>query len=103
MARSIEEQTGWKRPLPVSVVMNADLLEKVTEFDYDLNDPGFVQYFTARYGQTLRCKLGWDAVVTWLANYSVPAPTKSWELTRAALQDCWEIWVNHGHRSHDEV
>lgn len=47
-ARSIEQQTGWRRPHPQMLLQNIDLLQKVTSFDYDLLDPDFVQYAHAR-------------------------------------------------------
>ena len=47
-ARSIEQQTGWRRPHPQMILQDIDLLQKVTTFDYDLLDPDFVKYAHAR-------------------------------------------------------
>lgn len=47
-ARSIEQQTGWRRSHPQMLLQDIELLQKVTSFDYDLMDPDFVRYAHAR-------------------------------------------------------
>ncbi len=41
---SIEEQTGWKRSRPQTILQDIDLLLKVTEYDYDVTNRDFLEY-----------------------------------------------------------
>lgn len=46
---TIEQQTGWnKRPLPVSICQDLDVLRGVRQWDFDLTDQGFLDYAHAR-------------------------------------------------------
>lgn len=47
-ARSIEEQTGWKRPIPTMICQNHEILARVTEYSFNLNNPAFRDYCEAR-------------------------------------------------------
>ncbi|GHS85570.1 hypothetical protein AGMMS49957_01900 [Synergistales bacterium] len=47
-AKTIEQQTGWKRTYPKMLTQDIDLLLKVTEYDYDLSDHDFVFYAISR-------------------------------------------------------
>jgi len=47
---SIEAQTGWRRPYPKQILQDSDVLLKITEYDFDLNDREFVKYFISRTG-----------------------------------------------------
>lgn len=91
--RTIEEQTGWTRPHVAGICQDIEALLRVTEFDYDLTDLSFLVYFKERTGiQIDECECGWFVVIEELANYNVPAPDKSWRITRAKLQDCWQLY-----------
>ena len=49
MAKTIYEQTGWKRPYPKMILMhNTDLLEKITDYDYNMTNLDFVRYAFSR-------------------------------------------------------
>ena len=48
MARSIFEQTGWKRPHAATLLMDTETLKLVTEYDYDLSDEQFEEYARRR-------------------------------------------------------
>jgi hypothetical protein len=62
-------------------------------FDYDLEAPGFMDFFEARTGyQTRRCECGFDYVRDVCANPAVPPPDSSWRETRALMQAVWERW-----------
>jgi hypothetical protein len=77
-------------------------------FDYDLDSPGFLQYFQDRTGYMIgenvaeyeytntdgrRIKpCGFNEVKKYQAiNYI-------WEITRAKIQDCWFIWIQPGYQ-----
>jgi hypothetical protein len=59
MARSIHYQTGWRRPYPNMLLQDADTLLRVTEYDFDLSDPGFLFYCEQR--GVLHCMGGPDS------------------------------------------
>jgi hypothetical protein len=59
MARSIHHQTGWRRPYPNMLLQDADTLLRVTEYDFDLSDPGFLFYCEQR--GVLHCMGGPDS------------------------------------------
>jgi hypothetical protein len=122
MTRTIYEQTGWSRgPLPVSICNDGEVLERITEYSFDLNNREFVEYFTDRTGyDILRAGCGWDKKRALIldADDSVRAQLQSeadakakakesrkfssynerWRrVERGMLQDCWELWCA-GHR-----
>jgi hypothetical protein len=77
-----------------AICQDITILSRVSRFSYNLNVEGFVAYFISRTGMRIdKCKCEWDYVVAVCANPSVPAPSADWALTRAKLQDCWEIWT----------
>lgn len=45
---SVEETTGWKRPSPLTLLTDTETLEKISTFNYDLTNPGFVKYARSR-------------------------------------------------------
>lgn len=68
-APTIGEQTGWTRPHPLGLCQDFDLRQKVTQTDFDLEDPGFQRYAKARgvlylAGKGLRWQLVKDHSVT---------------------------------------
>lgn len=44
----------YKRPYPTAIVQDPALLLKIKVFNYNLNDPAFVQYFEDRTGYLLK-------------------------------------------------
>ncbi len=92
-ARSVEAQTGWRRGHPLMICQETAVLLAVTEFDYALTAREFVGYFERRTGQQIsRCECGMAAVQAVWGNPAVPTEDKSWRITRAKLQDCWELF-----------
>lgn len=92
-ARSVQEQTGWKRSSPLALCMVPEVLSRITEHDYDLQDAGFVEYFRSRTGYRLRdVEQEWSEVLARLASPAAPVTDRAWALTRAKLQDCWEVF-----------
>lgn len=60
MAKSIQQQTGWTRPFPKQILQDPALLVKVTEYDYDLGDRAFLEYFIGRTGILIGCEDNWE-------------------------------------------
>lgn len=85
MAASILEQTGWRRISPVAVCMDADVLGRVAAFDYDSADAGFMAYFQSRTGYCL-------PVGSFKAQDAQGGEPRYVRLTRAKMQDCWEVY-----------
>jgi hypothetical protein len=86
---TIEQQTGWKRgPQAVSICQDSDVLARVTEVDFDLEDEAFVRYFIARTGHDiLRADCGWPS-----KKKAIMRASERWEkIERGKLQDCWEL------------
>ena len=120
MTRTIYEQTGWiRRPLPVSICQDSDVLTRITEYDFDLDNLDFVKYFISRTGyDILGTDCGWkkkrefilDADDSAMERYQADAAANrkrvgkfssyndTWRvIERGKLQDCWELWCA-GHR-----
>ena len=47
-ARSIEAQTGWKRPFKHTICQEMDVLIKITEHSFDLDNAHFIEYCERR-------------------------------------------------------
>lgn len=47
-ARSVAEQTGWKRPAPCTILTNTSTLLKITDYDFDMSAAGFEEYAERR-------------------------------------------------------
>jgi hypothetical protein len=103
--KTIKEQTGWVRPHPKAICQNPLILLQVTQFHYDLDNDDFVKYFIGRTGVVIKdytCprtgnvlpgpECGWEKVKDHWANPTVEIDTVHWILTRAKLQDCWELY-----------
>jgi hypothetical protein len=56
-ARTIYEQTGWKRPgnAPKMICQDMNVLERIFEYDYDLRNDDFMAYFRGRTGYGIYC------------------------------------------------
>lgn len=96
-ARTIREQTGFVRSHPKALCQDLPALLRVTEFDYDLTNEAFVAYFEARTGYVLNDPLHPEYLPRAIALFANPAvPVDSfnphWRITRAKLQDCWELF-----------
>ena len=48
--KSIEQQTGWKRPVPTMICQDQEVLLSITEYSFDLGDSRFLAYFRSRTG-----------------------------------------------------
>ncbi|GHV50274.1 hypothetical protein FACS1894216_02170 [Synergistales bacterium] len=116
-AKSIYDQTGWKRPYPQTILMDTDILQKVTEHDFDIMAPGFEEYAERRgclNGAGVKGSDRWKIVTdhSWtlkkfLASGLLSRNEKktikfdeadvrtTWKCilyAKAHLQDCWELW-----------
>ena len=85
MARTVYEQTGWKRPYPETICQDLDAQLKITEYDYDMMNPEFVAYVKARIGYCL-------VVGDFLASDAKEDDDQWKKITRAKIQDCWELF-----------
>lgn len=94
-AGTIESQTGWKRrPMSVSLCQDSDMLAKVREFSFDLNDLDFVLYYTSRTGDDIiHADCGWDKMRAFIM---LPQDDRYMQIRKGKLQDCWELWLQHG-------
>jgi hypothetical protein len=103
VARSIAEQTGWNRPHPMTMLQGFDtaleLLLRITEWDFDLSDPGFVFYCKQRGTLYLVGEPGtawWQMVCDFSRKEVGPGAgldTKYLLIARGRLQDCWEMYL----------
>jgi len=122
MARTIEEQTGWKRTYPTMICQDPAVLMKVSEYSFDLNNPEFREYYTKRTGQSFDPDFfnqALDFYQNWTEEEVMTRPDftyverqgsirisskrpvseedrifwcKQLRVTRGALQDCWELF-----------
>jgi len=102
--KSIEQQTGWKRPHPFMILQEPALLVKITKFNYDLEDMQFVRYFESRTGiRITACECGWEEVKKHWANHNLDlkVDTAHWSGTRARIQDCWEIYNSEKYKEEE--
>jgi hypothetical protein len=90
---------GYSLAHPLQICQAPEILEQFTRvhpfFHYDLHDAEFVAYFESRTGYRItQCDCGWPFVRDVLAApwFSEAYPDPVWMLTRAKLQDAWEIW-----------
>lgn len=57
---------------------------------FDLTNMGFVRFFQDRTGYMItEVPVGWPVVVKLINN----PPDSTWRLTRAKVQDCWELFT----------
>jgi len=123
---TIEEQTGWhQRTMPQSICGDFNVARRVTEYDFDLADPAFLEYaerrgvlykarrigsrwfvFTGNHAATKRDFLN-DPHFQRAAPhkdypqgyvYSDEAMEQHWEImlaTKGFLQDCWQLFCTH--------
>ena len=85
MELTIESQTGWNRPFPKVLLQDIELLEKVTDYSFDLNNPDFVKYFIARTGTNI---LDPDVKL----HLVMASEEIHCKIVRGKMQDCWEIF-----------
>lgn len=132
-ARTIFEQTGWRRPYPQTLCMRYETLCKITEYDYDLSDAGFVDYARRRgcmngvfrEGSALReyVRDHWRTQEGFLSDdrigithaqlyrgdrykYTREELLGNWEcvlVAKAHLQDCWEIYRTARGHEHEPI
>ncbi len=115
---------SWRRPGPVALCQNPDLLLMISDFDYDLSNRSFQEYCAARGvlhvagepgSHRWNCMADWqfsqssfmnDAYFQFAAElngerrkFSERDMEVAWEilrLGRATLQDCWELFRGQG-------
>ena len=120
--KTIEQQTGWKRPFPKMICQDLYVLEKVVEYDFDLEDAGFQAYAQARgvlHVAGVQNSIRWDftksfelGLADFLENtyfhyakehngarykYTEAEMHLHYEImciARAKLQDAWELYQN---------
>ena len=110
--KTIESQTGWKRPFPKTILQDVDVLLKIHEYSYDLNRVGFHGYFISRTGRGLTVREKWlcSIPIESAERYILtsggmkyetgdiipleerPDYVTSHKILRAQLQDCWELY-----------
>lgn len=106
---SIEQQTGWRRPGAQAVCQDWVVLERVTQFSYELTD-AFMDYTRARMGIDLRLKEypqgcpeimarhdagGWARTQALFSRQA--RPVERWMRNmQQRLQDLWELFVQNG-------
>lgn len=118
---SIEAQTGWKRPAPLSICQDIDVLRRVRVYDYDLENEDFLDYARSRIGCDPRnADCGYARAVEFdamsaeayraanrYANFSHPVTGKRHkyfsveldaheicrQIQKAKFQDCWELFL----------
>jgi hypothetical protein len=74
---------------PLAIEQDEAKLLAIRKFTFDINDKQFVEYFIARTGAAItECACGWLKVKALIKN----PPDIVWRITRAKLQDCWEIY-----------
>lgn len=74
------------------ILQDPDLLLKIHQFDYDLNNPKFVKYFEGRTGIMIsKMECGWDQTLEIFAIENQPAENHH-KITKARLQDSWELF-----------
>jgi hypothetical protein len=84
-------------------------------FDYDLEAPGFLQYFKDRTGYQINVidsdptKTGkilennnWNYRKNSLYNPAIEESRRHVLITRAKIQDCWQIWIQPGYQQQRE-
>lgn len=115
--KTIEQQAGWKRPFPQMICQDQEVLEAVTEHSFDLDAPGFIDYFRSRTGVCIGneekpalarfCLTDPDAEewllkspdFKYLPGEMVPfgkdreIQVKCNRIMKGKLQDCWELFV----------
>jgi len=119
--KTIQEQTGWKRPYPKMICQNSNILKNITEYNYDLTNTEFINYFRSRTGILLhKCEdvelehfllnsSTSKAATNWLLNspeykYHTGVAVSKYDrlidieinkVLRGKLQDCWELFSNN--------
>ncbi len=81
MRATIQEQTGWRRPGEWHLCQDPEVLSKVTEFSYNVNDFCFAAYCLARG------VISDLHAVTWLRKRPTPYP---WD---GKIEDAWELFL----------
>ena len=115
--KTIQQQTGWKGAMPVTLCQDTDVLVRVGEYDFDLNNKAFQGYLKTR---GIAHKAGTKARFSFTANhqatkaefmamFQLAEPYKGqqykfsaeemqahWRVmlaAKGAMQDAWEIFT----------
>lgn len=120
-AKSISEQTGWKRTMPASICQDFDALIKVTEYDFDLFNAEFQGYckkrgtlykagckerfyFTANHAATKeeffsRFRYAEEQGNGTRYEFTDDEMETHWKImlsAKGAMQDSWELFTQNG-------
>lgn len=117
---TIKQQTGWKRPMPMSICQDIHVLQSISEYSYDLNNQAFREFFTSRTGYSFiggdkDCPKDITALIIEQDAWSdeeflntdelrytngqiIPADERvrllvARKITKGKYQDCWELYV----------
>ncbi len=118
MSKTIKQQTGWKRPHKKAVCQDYHALMAVHEYDFDLDNPEFLNYFIERTGicigseekpELARWLLISPKAKEWLRTSKDYRYIKSGEVVplgkeregaiitnkilKGRIQDCWELFA----------
>lgn len=119
VADTIFAQTGWKRRGNFALCQELDVLERIYDHDFDLNDEGFRNELETRGVlsfkklENLSLEQHIDILQNWsehrvltddILAYSITGlkfdeahkktSLRIWKITRGKIQDCWEIYNN---------
>ena len=73
-----------------AIEQDVKVLLSMRTFNFDINNIAFVRYFEGRTGHSITtCQCGWAEVVKLITN----PPDDVWRITRAKLQDCWDLFT----------
>jgi len=119
MARTITEQTGYKRQMPQSICSDIDVLKRITEYSYDTSNRDFLKYFESRTGHYIGADPAHPQIISRIkrglmeplpsnyfetqceiANMSNDEYSKKYNssadinmIFKGRLQDCWELFT----------
>jgi len=107
--KTIHEQTGWQRPFPKMLCNRLDVLLKIDEYSYNLDDKRFIKYFEDRTGIQISASKDWrflydgdNAKNYQFTHLLIGRPVtyedrqghlKHIKITRGKLQDAWELYT----------
>ncbi len=88
---SVFQQTGWKRSCPSEVCMRPSVLQRISQFNFNITAPGFLNYFTSRTGVCFKDPL------TVPFGQGPESHIVVHQRLCQKLQDCWEVFTESTH------
>ena len=109
MVKTIAQQTGWKRPFPKMICLDSMVFDSVSEFDFDLSNEGFFQYFKERTGYVIKeehkdiynmteqqylndSRFDYSETGYKFSEKEKRSIFLSIKITKGKMQDCWELY-----------